>query len=83
MIKPLAPNTASRTITGIGMHPIPGKIRMRPLHASAAKHNLGSLRVLEKCGFKLIGCAYLFPDQRKYYDLEDLWNDAKVLLRVQ
>ena len=23
------------------------------------------------------------PDQRKYYDLEDLWSDGKVLLRVQ
>jgi ribosome-associated protein len=28
--------------------------------------------------------VHLFsPDQRKYYDLEDLWNDGKVLLRVQ
>jgi ribosome-associated protein len=25
----------------------------------------------------------LSPNQRKYYDLEDLWNDGKVLLRVQ
>jgi RimJ/RimL family protein N-acetyltransferase len=31
------------------------QVPLRPLHASAAKHNLGSLRVLEKCGFKLIG----------------------------
>ncbi len=28
--------------------------------------------------------VHLFsPDQRKYYDLEDLWQDGKVLLRVQ
>ena len=27
----------------------------RPLHAHAAKHNLGSIRVLEKCGFKAVG----------------------------
>ncbi len=28
--------------------------------------------------------VHLFsPDQRKYYDLEDLWSDGKVLLRVQ
>ena len=28
--------------------------------------------------------VHLFsPDQRKYYDLEDLWGDGKVLLRVQ
>ena len=31
------------------------QVPLRPLHASAAKHNRGSLRVLEKCGFKLIG----------------------------
>ncbi|MGZ9166641.1 MAG: ribosome silencing factor [Anaerolineales bacterium] len=28
--------------------------------------------------------VHLFsPDQRKYYDLEELWSDGKVLLRVQ
>ena len=28
--------------------------------------------------------VHLFsPDQRKYYDLEELWSDVKVLLRVQ
>lgn len=28
--------------------------------------------------------VHLFsPDQRDYYDLEDLWQDGKVLLRVQ
>lgn len=27
-------------------------VRERPLHAAAAAHNLGSLRVLEKCGFR-------------------------------
>ena len=28
--------------------------------------------------------VHLFsPDQRKYYDLEDLWSDGKVLLKVQ
>ena len=26
----------------------------RPVYAYVAKHNIGSLRVLEKCGFKLI-----------------------------
>ena len=25
----------------------------RPLHAHVAKHNAGSIRVLEKCGFRL------------------------------
>ena len=27
----------------------------RPLHARVAKHNLASRRVLEKCGFTVIG----------------------------
>lgn len=29
--------------------------KKRPIHGRAAKDNLGSIRVLEKCGFKLIG----------------------------
>jgi RimJ/RimL family protein N-acetyltransferase len=32
-----------------------GHIPMRPLYARAAKDNLASLRVLQKCGFKIIG----------------------------
>jgi RimJ/RimL family protein N-acetyltransferase len=31
------------------------QVPLRPLRASAAKHNQGSLRVLEKCGFRLVG----------------------------
>ena len=27
----------------------------RPLHAGVAKHNIASIRVLEKCGFTVIG----------------------------
>ena len=27
----------------------------RPLHAAVAKHNVGSIRVLEKCGFAVLG----------------------------
>ncbi len=27
----------------------------RPLHAAVAKHNAGSIRVLEKCGFTVVG----------------------------
>jgi RimJ/RimL family protein N-acetyltransferase len=30
-------------------------IRTRPLYARAAKDNIGSLRVLEKCGFTILG----------------------------
>ncbi|HEU0296840.1 MAG TPA: GNAT family N-acetyltransferase [Anaerolineales bacterium] len=30
-------------------------VKTRPLYAHVAKHNVGSQRVLEKCGFKVIG----------------------------
>jgi RimJ/RimL family protein N-acetyltransferase len=32
-----------------------GIVEARPLYAHVAKHNIGSRRVLEKCGFKVIG----------------------------
>ena len=31
------------------------QVPLRPLQASVAKHNRGSMRVLEKCGFRLVG----------------------------
>ena len=31
------------------------QVPLRPLRASVAKHNGGSMRVLEKCGFRLVG----------------------------
>jgi RimJ/RimL family protein N-acetyltransferase len=33
------------------------QIRQRPLHAYVAVHNRGSIRVLEKCGFRTDGVA--------------------------
>ena len=30
-------------------------VTTRPLYAHVAQHNIGSRRVLEKCGFKVIG----------------------------
>jgi RimJ/RimL family protein N-acetyltransferase len=30
-------------------------VKARPLYASVAAHNIGSLRVLEKCGFTIVG----------------------------
>jgi RimJ/RimL family protein N-acetyltransferase len=30
-------------------------VRARPLYARVAKHNAGSIRVLEKCGFEVVG----------------------------
>ena len=32
---------------------------LRPLYAHVAKHNLGSRRVLEKCGFVVVGAALI------------------------
>ena len=37
----------------------------RPLHARAASDNLGSLRVLEKAGFKVVGTERSFARARK------------------
>ena len=38
--------------------------RARPIHARVAKDNLGSRRVLEKCGFAVIGEATGFANAR-------------------
>ena len=38
--------------------------RTRPLHASVAKDNEGSRRVLEKCGFAVVGQARAFSRMR-------------------
>ena len=35
----------------------------RPLHAFVAAHNVGSIRVLEKCGFARMGGATTSPDE--------------------
>ncbi|HTV23277.1 MAG TPA: GNAT family N-acetyltransferase [Polyangiaceae bacterium] len=34
----------------------------RPLYAYVAAHNLGSMRVLQKCGFRQLGDVHLQPD---------------------
>lgn len=39
-------------------------IKTRPLYARAAKDNIGSLRVLEKCGFTIIGEGRGFSNAR-------------------
>jgi RimJ/RimL family protein N-acetyltransferase len=38
-------------------------IKERPLHAYVAKHNIASIRVLEKCGFVISGEDQGFPDE--------------------
>jgi RimJ/RimL family protein N-acetyltransferase len=37
-----------------------GQVRARPLYAHVAKHNVGSIRVLEKCGFEVF-CEDIAP----------------------
>ncbi|HEX9068926.1 MAG TPA: GNAT family N-acetyltransferase [Ktedonobacterales bacterium] len=39
------------------------EISDRPLYASVAKHNIGSLRVLEKCGFVVTGSEIIHDEQ--------------------
>jgi RimJ/RimL family protein N-acetyltransferase len=31
------------------------EVDTRPLHAHVVNHNIGSIRVLEKCGFRIVG----------------------------
>jgi RimJ/RimL family protein N-acetyltransferase len=45
---------------------------VRPLYASAARDNVGSLRVLEKCGFTVVGSAPAFASARGQ-DLEEVF----------
>ena len=40
------------------LHEVP----TRPLYAHVAKHNVGSARVLEKCGFRAVGTARVEPE---------------------
>ena len=40
-------------------------VRTRPLYAHVAKHNIGSRRVLEKCGFTIAGEDKGFPKKRE------------------
>jgi RimJ/RimL family protein N-acetyltransferase len=37
------------------------QVKTRPLYAHVAKHNVGSRRVLEKCGFKMFGMELFLP----------------------
>ncbi len=39
-------------------------VTMRPLYAAAAKDNVGSLRVLQKCGFVITGYDQAFAEAR-------------------
>ncbi len=47
------------------------KNQIRPIYARVAKDNLGSRRVLEKCGFKIIGESKGFANARNE-EIEEL-----------
>ena len=47
-----------------------GQVERRPLYAYAAKQNVGSMRVLEKCGFALFGENKEF-DERLSEEVEE------------
>lgn len=49
--KGIASRAASLFLTGVDTR--------RPLHAHVAKHNVASIRVLEKCGFMIVGEAVI------------------------
>jgi len=38
------------------------QVALRPLYAHVAKHNVASRRVLEKCGFRIIGADGVLPE---------------------
>jgi len=50
--------------------------RKRPMHARAAKDNHGSRRVLEKCGFKIIGESKGFANARGQ-EIEEILLELK------
>lgn len=39
-------------------------VAARPLHARVARTNAASIRVLEKCGFRVTGCAWSVATER-------------------
>jgi RimJ/RimL family protein N-acetyltransferase len=52
---------------GVATAALSGLLRLvaeRPLYASAAEDNVGSLRVLEKCGFVVVTSGKAFADAR-------------------
>ncbi len=44
-----------RGLATAALRELVAEVRTRPLYAHVAEHNLGSIRVLEKCGFVVVG----------------------------
>jgi RimJ/RimL family protein N-acetyltransferase len=47
-----------------------GYVEVRPLYANVAKHNIGSIRVLEKRGFVVVGEAVGFLGEEYLFELK-------------
>lgn len=46
------------------------QVPIRPLHARAARHNAASIRVLERCGFRITGYRHS-PATERYLECEE------------
>lgn len=53
-----------RGLASRGLELLLEQISTRPLHARAAKHNVASIRILEKNGFKIIGTEHSLATDR-------------------
>jgi len=55
-------------------------VPQRPLHAHVAKHNIGSIRVLERCGFILCGEDMVPADHKAAGDQEPVVEEFVYVL---
>ena len=51
----LEENTGAKALPPKALSEFLSHVKTRPLYAHAAKHNIASIRVLEKCGFTISG----------------------------
>ena len=51
-------------------------VKIRPLYAHVAKHNIGSFRMLQKCGFKVSGEDKFFDISGKYLLITNVILDS-------
>jgi len=49
-----------------------GRVRSRPLYAYVAEHNTGSIRVLEKCGFRHVAAPDVEPSTADAGEVEEV-----------
>lgn len=53
-----------RGFATVALHELLRMVAQRPMYARAAKDNVASIRVLEKCGFQLCGEERAFANAR-------------------